>query len=74
MNVVASLIGAYCIGAIPTSYIAGKLGRGLVYLGGNTFRPAGAEAVRVRFTAAGDATLLTVHDPDLVLTARRSQP
>jgi hypothetical protein len=51
----------------------GRIGRGLIYQGDNTFHPAGAEAVRVRFTAAGDASLLTVHDPDLVLTATRSQ-
>ena len=81
------LAGVYIFGTKPDQRIEitekaaqltfvrqGKMGRGLMYLGDNTFRPAGAEAVRVRFTAAGDASLLTVHDPDLVLTARRSQP
>lgn len=61
-------------GAQLTLTRPGRIGRGLIYQGDNTFRPAGAEAVRVRFTAAGDTSLLTVHDPDLVLTARRSQP
>ena len=81
------LAGVYIFGTKPDQRIEitekatqltfvrqGKLGRGLIYLGDNTFRPVGAEAVRVRFTVAGDASLLTVHDPDLVLTARRSQP
>ena len=81
------LAGVYIFGTKPDQRIEitekatqltfvrqGKLGRGLIYLGNNTFRPAGAEAVRVRFTVAGDASFLTVHDPELVLTARRSQP
>ncbi len=84
---VARLTGVYVFGARPNERIEitekaaqltfvrqGKDGRGLVHLGDYSFRPAGAEAVRVRFSGSGDAIVLTVHDPDLVLTARRSQP
>jgi hypothetical protein len=46
--------------------------RGLFHRGGLEFQPAGAEAVRVRVARGeGGALVLTVHDPDLVLTARR---
>lgn len=50
---------------------AGTPGRGLVYLGDGAFHPAGAAAVRVRFVKEGAETRLTVHDPDVVLTANR---
>jgi hypothetical protein len=46
--------------------------RGLVHLGDHAFHPVGAAAVRVRFFANGGALTLTVHDPDLVLTAQRT--
>ncbi len=46
--------------------------RGLLHLGGNEFYPVGAEAVRIRFLVAGErAAAVTVHDPGLVLEARR---
>jgi len=45
----------------------GTTPRGLFHLGDHVFHPAGASAVRIRF--AGD--MLTVFDPDLVLSARR---
>jgi hypothetical protein len=46
--------------------------RGLFHLGGNEFFPAGAEAVRIRFTVEDErAVALAVHDPGLVLEARR---
>lgn len=51
---------------------AGTVGRPLVHLGDQTFHPAGAEAVRIRFTQDGAGIVLTVHDPGVVLTARRS--
>jgi hypothetical protein len=35
---------------------------------------AGAEAVRILFGDTGGRTILTVHDPNLILSARRSQP
>ena len=51
----------------------GMAARNLFHLGDHAFHPAGAPAVRVRFTLTGDgaATTLTVFDPDLVLTALR---
>lgn len=46
--------------------------RGLVYLGDREFHPVGAEAVRIRFSFEGDrAAIVTVHDPDVIVTARR---
>jgi len=53
---------------------AGTSARNLVHLGDHAFHPAGAPAVRVRFALSGDtaATALTVHDPDLVLVAKRT--
>jgi hypothetical protein len=48
----------------------GTMGRPLTHLGGHAFHPAGASAVRIRFSASGG--VLTVHDPDVVLTARRA--
>ena len=81
----AALAGTYVFGAGPTERIditidrrqlfftrRGMTARGLVHLGDHVFHPAGAAAVRIRFAAAERATMaLTVHDPDLVLTARR---
>jgi hypothetical protein len=45
----------------------GAVGRPLYHTGDKAFYPAGAEAVRIRF---GDS-VLTVHDPKPVLTAKR---
>lgn len=52
----------------------GTMGRPLFHLGERSFYPAGASAVRIRFTEDKDGVVMTVHDPELVLTARRSQP
>ena len=46
-------------------------GTGLTHLGSLEFCPMGAENVRVRFAESTGATVLTVHDPDVVLTARK---
>ena len=43
-------------------------------LGDRSFYPAGAPSVRIRFAEEKDAVVMAVHDPDLVLTARRNQP
>jgi hypothetical protein len=51
----------------------GKVGRPLFHLGGCTFFPAGAPAVRIRFSEEGATMLMTVNDPEVVLTARRKQ-
>jgi hypothetical protein len=50
----------------------GKDTRGLIHLGQHEFHPMGASAVRVAFTKDGSAIVLTVRDPGVVLTARRS--
>ena len=45
--------------------------RRLNHRGGLEFQPAGAEAVRVRLTREEGAMRLTIHDPGIVLTAKR---
>jgi hypothetical protein len=35
--------------------------------------PAGSEHVRIRFSEAAPGITLTVHDPDVVLTAKKSE-
>ena len=43
----------------------------LFHVGGNAFHPAGADAVRIRFTGTRTTGMtLTIHDPDVVITAR----
>jgi hypothetical protein len=57
----------------PTILRPGGTSRGLVHVGSLQFHPVGAEAVRIRFDLTdGRATALAVHDPDLVVTARRT--
>jgi hypothetical protein len=52
----------------------GTMGRPLVHLGDLAFYPAGAPGVRIRFAEDNKGSLvMTVHDPELVLTARRKQ-
>jgi hypothetical protein len=81
----AALAGTYAYGTGATERITitaskGQLSftraqatpRGLAHRGRKAFSPAGAPNVRVTFTIDGArAAALTVHDPDLVLTARR---
>jgi hypothetical protein len=50
----------------------GHAARGLAHLGSFEFYPAGAENVRIRFAETAGATRLTIHDPDVVLTARKT--
>ncbi len=45
--------------------------RGLAHRGERAFSPAGAEAVRIRFSAETPASTLTVWDPGLLVTAKR---
>jgi hypothetical protein len=52
----------------------GTMGRPLIHVGDRSFYPAGAPAARIRFTEDSDGVVMTVHDPDLVLTAKRSPP
>ncbi len=81
---VAALKGIYAFGSGTTERIeitvmsgqllftrVGTTARGLTHLGDRTFHPAGASAVRIRFASSRGAMLLTVHDPDVVLTAQR---
>jgi len=84
---VAKLIGAYTFGVTPADRIeitaaAGQLqlarpghyGRTLFHLGTYEFCPMGAETVRVRFAESAGGMVLTVSDPDVVLTARKPAP
>jgi hypothetical protein len=51
----------------------GQPGRVLTYLGDHTFRPAGADAVRILFTVEGErASAVSVFDPGLLMRARRT--
>jgi hypothetical protein len=82
---VAALVGTYTFGPGPNDRIIidatkGQLGflrdkadkRGLSQRAPLEFSPAGAPGARIKFVVAeGRATTLTVHDPDLVVTARR---
>ncbi len=76
----AALSGTYAFGSGPNERIEisvnggqlmflrmGTMGRGLFHKGNHVFYPAGASAVKIRL----DGKVVTVHDPDLVLTARR---
>jgi len=49
----------------------GSVTRPLFHLGGHVFYPAGAPAARIRFTREDGGILMTVSDPDPILTARR---
>lgn len=51
----------------------GTMPRPLFHVGDHTFYPAGAPAVRIRFTQDNDGIVMTVNDPDVVLTARRKK-
>jgi hypothetical protein len=76
----AALAGVYVYGTGPTERIEitekggqltftrkGTMARPLTHVGDHAFHPLGASAVRIRFASG----VLTVHDPDLILTARR---
>jgi hypothetical protein len=77
----AGVAGTYQVeggGSVTLSVERGRLtlahggrSRGLVHLGSFELHPAGAEQVRVRLSESAAGWTLTVHDPDLVLTALR---
>lgn len=80
----AALVGVYSFGPAPTERIeitgkngqltftrVGWPGRPLFHVSDNTFHPPGASAVRIRFSGSDPDVTLTVHDPDIMLTARR---
>ena len=81
---VAKLTGIYTFGVTPADRIEiianknqlqfarpGHYARGLFHLGAYAFCPVGAENVRIRFAEAPGALVITVHDPEVVLTARK---
>jgi hypothetical protein len=51
----------------------GTMGRPLFHLGGSVFYPWGASAVRIRFTNDNGDTLMTINDPDTVLSVKRKR-
>jgi hypothetical protein len=79
------LVGLYVFGAHPTERIeitieSGQLtftragmpfGRSLIHVGEWAFFPAGAAAVRIKFAPARGGMVVTVYDPDLLLTGVR---
>jgi hypothetical protein len=80
----AAIVGRYRYGAGERDYlVVERTGenvvlrraelnqRRLLHVGALAFFPTGAEAVRIRFSAEVPAKTLTIHDPDLVLTAQR---
>lgn len=82
-----ALAGVYTFGSGPADRVeitltrgslmflrTGMVARGMTHVGGKQFYPAGASAVRIRFEGEGADTVLSVHDPDLVLQARRLPP
>jgi hypothetical protein len=83
---VAKLTGVYTFGATPADRVEitatknqlqfgrpGHFPRGLFHLGSFEFCPVGAESVRIRFAEAAGTMAVTVHDPEVVLTARRAE-
>ena len=50
----------------------GTMTRPLFHVGEHAFYPAGAPAARIRFTQDEHAVVMTVSDPDVVLTARKT--
>lgn len=80
----AKLTGAYAFGAAADERLEvtivrealqigrpGRPARGLIHLGSLEFCPVGAENVKIRFSESTAGVTLTVHDPDVVLSARR---
>jgi len=82
----STLTGEYVYGAGAAERIAvtvangflqftrsGRSARRLGHKGDRAFFPVGAPAVRIRFRETADGMLLSVHDPGLVLEARRTR-
>ncbi len=51
----------------------GMMGRPLVHLGDHAFYPAGVPSVRIIFTEADASRVMTVHDPETVLVAKKKK-
>ncbi len=82
----AKLAGVYLFGAAAADKLEVKVWnnrglqiarppsspRGLMHLGSLTFCPVGAENVRIVFAETPGAMTVTVHDPDVVVSARKA--
>jgi hypothetical protein len=81
-----AISGNYSFGTAPTEKIEissaksglvfrreGTTARNLFHLGERVFHPAGAAAVRIRFSEVQPEMTLSVYDPDVILTARRAK-
>jgi hypothetical protein len=81
-----SILGTYSFGpaendqiqvAVDKGTVAwtrkGTMGRPLFHLGRRVFYPWGAEAVRVEFKDDSGETLMTIHDPEPVLSVKRKK-
>jgi len=79
-----AIVGEYPFAAAPNDCVdvtaeknnvtwtrRGTMGRPLFHLGDRVFYPLGASAVRIQFTVRSSETSMTVHDPNIVLTAAR---
>ena len=80
-----SLAGEYVYGSGPDDRIIIALGANgltflrkgrntlrLTHLGDRLFHPPGATRVQIRFRSTAAGTILTVHDPDVVLEATKA--
>lgn len=69
----AALAGSYVFGAGASERIDVTVNkpRRLFALGDRVFCPAGARAVRIRFTGSAARMAVLVYDPDLSVAARR---
>ena len=83
-NDVSLLVGTYIFGTSANQQIdvtadqgqitwtrKGMIGRGLIHLGNRVFHPIGAAAVRISFVEDNGAVVMTINDPNVVLTARK---
>jgi hypothetical protein len=81
----AKLVGSYAFGSAADERLEvsvarevlqigrpGRFARGLIHLGSFEFCPVGAENVKIRFSESGAGVTLTVHDPDVVVSARKA--
>ena len=81
-----TILGVYAFGIAENKHIdvtaekgnvtwtrRGSTGRPLFHVGEQAFYPSGAPGVRIRFSSVDGDMLMTIHDPGLVLTARRQK-
>ena len=81
-----AILGVYAFGPTENDHVdvtaekgnvtwtrRGSIGRPLFHVGERVFYPSGAPAVRIRFSGGDGEMVMTIHDPGLVLTARRQK-